>query len=96
MLEEEAEFFATNINNNTSKTPNGIDSPKTNEGADRGVTVVNASAKWSPDLVKDSLRNITFHVPEGKLCAIIGPVGSGKVRINSCMIPNISPVCVDS
>jgi ABC-type multidrug transport system fused ATPase/permease subunit len=81
MLEEEAESTATNVNNNTSNTSNEMGNPKRNGIADSGVTIVNASAKWSPDLARDSLSNITFHVPEGKLCAVIGPVGSGKVKI---------------
>jgi ABC-type protease/lipase transport system fused ATPase/permease subunit len=81
MLEEEAECIATNVNNNTTNPSNVTDHPISNGPADKGVAVLNASAKWSPELVKDSLRNINFRVPEGKLCAVIGPVGSGKVRI---------------
>jgi ABC-type bacteriocin/lantibiotic exporter with double-glycine peptidase domain len=78
LLEEEAECLASNVNSNTS---NEMDGAKNNKTAEKGVTVANANAKWSPHLVKDSLSNITFHVPDGKLCAVIGPVGSGKVRI---------------
>jgi ABC-type multidrug transport system fused ATPase/permease subunit len=81
MLEEEAECIATNVNNNMTNPSNVTDHPLSNGPADKGVAVLNASAKWSPDLVKDSLSNINFRVPEGKLCAVIGPVGSGKVRI---------------
>jgi len=77
----EDEHTADNINNNKSATTNVEKSPKNNVTADTSVNVVNASARWSPDLEKDNLSNITFRVPEGKLCAVIGPVGSGKVRI---------------
>jgi ABC-type multidrug transport system fused ATPase/permease subunit len=81
LLEDEAQCTAPNINNNTPKIMNTLGHTKANGTADAGVTIVNSSAKWSPDLVRDSLSNITFRVPEGKLCAVIGPVGSGKVRI---------------
>jgi ABC-type multidrug transport system fused ATPase/permease subunit len=81
MLEDEAQCTAANINNNTPKTISGLGSMKANGTADAGVTIVNASAKWNPDLMRDSLSNITVRVPEGRLCAVIGPVGSGKVRI---------------
>ena len=80
MLEDETSSSADNINNNKSTITNGQNHPK-NVTSDTSVNVVNVSAKWSPDLKKDSLSNITFRVPEGKLCAVIGPVGSGKVRI---------------
>lgn len=78
MLEDETSNTADNINNNKSTTANGPNHPKNNAASDTSVNVVNASARWSPDLDKDHLSNITFRVPEGKLCAIIGPVGSGK------------------
>jgi ABC-type protease/lipase transport system fused ATPase/permease subunit len=81
MLEDEAECTAASINNNTTNLMNSLGNPKANGTADTGVAIVNASAKWSPDLVRDTLSNISFRVPEGKLCAVIGPVGSGKVRI---------------
>ena len=81
MLEDETCNTADNINNNKSTTTIGQSHPKNNVASDTSVNVVNASARWSPDLDKDHLSNITFRVPEGKLCAIIGPVGSGKVRI---------------
>jgi len=81
MMEDETSSTADNINNNKSTTTNGQNHPKNNVTADTSVNVVNASARWSPDLEKDHLSNITFRVPEGKLCAVIGPVGSGKVSI---------------
>jgi excinuclease UvrABC ATPase subunit len=82
MLEDEAQRTASNINNNTPKIISGVGNMKANGTADAGVTIVNASAKWSPELMRDNLSNITVRVPEGKLCAVIGPVGSGKVRMS--------------
>jgi len=31
---------------------------------------------------EDTLKDITFEVTKGQLCAVIGPVGSGKVNIS--------------
>ncbi|XP_021915794.1 multidrug resistance-associated protein 4-like isoform X2 [Zootermopsis nevadensis] len=85
LLEEEAECTTTN-NNNKSETSNEINNAKPNGISDSGVAVVNASAKWRADLVRDSLSNITFRVPEGKLCAVIGPVGSGKSSLLQALV----------
>ncbi|XP_063235987.1 ATP-binding cassette sub-family C member 4-like [Bacillus rossius redtenbacheri] len=43
-----------------------------------GVTITNAQAKWEVTKDSDTLHNIFLNVKPGKLCAIIGPVGSGK------------------
>lgn len=45
---------------------------------DVGVLIQNISAKWTDD-GPITLNNINIAVPKGKLCAIIGSVGSGKV-----------------
>ena len=81
MSEDETTTTAHNSKDSKPTTTNVQNHPKNYVITDTSVNVVNACAKWSPDLEKDSLSNITFRVPEGKLCAIIGPVGSGKVRI---------------
>ena len=36
-------------------------------------------AKWNDKEVANTLENISFQVKKGELCAVIGPVGSGKV-----------------
>lgn len=46
-----------------------------------GVYIRNGSAKWTPDSIADTLANISLCVKPGKLCAVIGPVGSGKVSV---------------
>lgn len=48
-----------------------------------GVYIRNGSAKWTPDSIADTLIKISLCVRPGKLCAVIGPVGSGKVSVNS-------------
>ncbi|PSN33294.1 hypothetical protein C0J52_21150, partial [Blattella germanica] len=86
LLEEEAECSPsyTNIldnginNNKGDKASNGLLQSKLNGITQKGVSIVNGCAKWGTNVDYDSLRNITFRVPEGKLCAVIGPVGSGK------------------
>ena len=47
-----------------------------------GVYIRNGSAKWTPNTIADTLTNINLCVKPGKLCAVIGPVGSGKVSVN--------------
>ena len=44
-----------------------------------GINMLNASAKWTPNSITDTLFNIKLQVKPGKLCAVIGPVGAGKV-----------------
>ncbi|XP_061382806.1 ATP-binding cassette subfamily C member 4 isoform X2 [Danaus plexippus] len=47
---------------------------------DVGILIQNVSASWTED-GPITLRNINITVPKGKLCAIIGSVGSGKSSI---------------
>jgi ABC-type multidrug transport system fused ATPase/permease subunit len=46
-----------------------------------GVTIKNGSAKWTSNSIVDTLTHINLWVKPGKLCAVIGPVGSGKVSM---------------
>jgi len=39
----------------------------------------NASAKWTDGQIDNTLENINLTVTPGRLVAIIGPVGAGKV-----------------
>jgi ATP-binding cassette subfamily C (CFTR/MRP) protein 4 len=48
-----------------------------------GVYIRNGSAKWIPNSITDTLTHIRICVKPGKLCAVIGPVGSGKVSVKS-------------
>ncbi|XP_049854957.1 ATP-binding cassette sub-family C member 4-like [Schistocerca gregaria] len=43
-----------------------------------GIMLQNASARWGPSNISETLSNINLLVTPGKLCAIVGPVGSGK------------------
>ncbi|XP_066999504.1 ATP-binding cassette sub-family C member 4 [Anabrus simplex] len=44
----------------------------------QGITISHVYAKWSPISKHDTLQDISLAVRPGQLCAIIGPVGSGK------------------
>jgi len=44
-----------------------------------GVIVSNVTAKWTDTQVENALENISLTVRPGRLVAIIGPVGAGKV-----------------
>lgn len=48
--------------------------------AGEGVTVSNATARWGAQVSDNTLHHVSLRVVPGKLTAIIGPVGSGKVR----------------
>lgn len=48
------------------------------------IEIINASANWNNNSTIDdqlALNNILVNVKAGQLCAIIGPVGSGKVNL---------------
>lgn len=47
-----------------------------------GIYIRNGSAKWTPGSITDTIIKISLCVKPGKLCAVIGPVGSGKVSVN--------------
>lgn len=48
---------------------------------DVGIMIQNITASWTED-GPVTLKNINISIPKGKLCAIIGSVGSGKVYIS--------------
>lgn len=56
-------------------------------GAGEGVTVSNATACWGVQVSDDTLNHINLRVVPGMLTAIIGPVGSGKVRLHTHILP---------
>lgn len=45
------------------------------------IEVNNVTASWTSDHC--SIKELSFQVPKGKLCAIIGSVGAGKVTSNN-------------
>lgn len=47
----------------------------------KGIIAKNATAKWLPHLIDNTLSNINLKVTPGRLVAVIGPVGSGKTSL---------------
>lgn len=45
-----------------------------------GIVISNASAKWTDVQACNTLENINLNIIPGRLVAIIGPVGAGKVH----------------
>lgn len=46
---------------------------------DLGIVVSDVTAKWTDAQTENSLENINLTVRPGRLVAVIGPVGAGKV-----------------
>lgn len=44
-----------------------------------GIVISNATAKWTSAQMENTLENINLTVKPGRLVAVIGPVGAGKV-----------------
>lgn len=60
--------------------------------SDVGIVISNVTAKWSDVQSGNSLENINLTVSSGRLAAIIGPVGAGKVYLPSVKNENIMTV----
>jgi len=66
--------------NNDNAMPNNNNSRNdTVQLSNFGIVVSNATAKWSNTQTDNTLDNINLYVRPGRLVAIIGPVGAGKV-----------------
>lgn len=46
---------------------------------DGSVSLEDVSASWTNET--QTIKNVSFHIPSGALCAIVGQVGSGKTAI---------------
>lgn len=47
------------------------------------VAIHEGSAKWAPGLLENTLNNVSLHIRPGQLVAVIGPVGCGKVSLQT-------------
>lgn len=93
MLEEKEKYSTDNLNvtrvNGKSVYDNAFcaDSNKNNEeyftgkSSHPGVVLSNATAKWTECQADNTLENINLTATPGRLIAIIGPVGAGKVLL---------------
>jgi ABC-type transport system involved in cytochrome bd biosynthesis fused ATPase/permease subunit len=72
---EMAKIGAVEVNAYAEENSTGIgDTPDKN-----GIRVTNVTAKWTDDLPENTLTDVSLEVRPGRLVAVIGPVGSGKV-----------------
>ncbi|XP_063223831.1 ATP-binding cassette sub-family C member 4-like [Bacillus rossius redtenbacheri] len=55
-----------------------------------GLKLTKASAKWIPDSIAYTLHDLNVNLPPGKLCAVIGPVGSGKSSLFQLILGELS------
>lgn len=46
--------------------------------AENVISITNGTFRWDKEIPKPTLQNINVTVPEGKLVAVVGPVGCGK------------------
>lgn len=66
--------------NNGKSMENGTDiTHSIKHFKDFDIEISHVSAKWTDDQTTNSLENINLTVKPGRLVAIVGPVGSGKV-----------------
>jgi len=64
------------VTNNINSNQNDTD-----QLSNFGILISNATAKWSDTQTDNTLDNINLSVKPGRLAAIIGPVGAGKVHL---------------
>lgn len=50
--------------------------------SENSVEINDVSATWDEESNRKTLQNINLKIRPGQLCAIIGPVGAGKVILN--------------
>lgn len=78
---------STNINGVSNKEKNDNNTVQKNVNNQNGneflsnfdIVISNATAKWIASQTDNSLEKINLTVERGRLVAIIGPVGAGKV-----------------
>lgn len=49
---------------------------------ENAIDIKNVTASWEEHAAKKTLNEINLSIKPGQLCAVIGPVGSGKVSGN--------------
>ncbi|KAJ8931068.1 hypothetical protein NQ314_016097, partial [Rhamnusium bicolor] len=69
LLEENEEKPIANNNNTNEIESTGM------------IKLVKANATWRPNPIADTLMDINIHIDPGKLCCVVGNVGSGKTSL---------------
>lgn len=63
---------------------------KKNEGENE-ISIKQVTASWSENSIANTLHDITLSVKKGGLCALIGPVGSGKSSLLQLVLGELEP-----
>ncbi|XP_060519010.1 probable multidrug resistance-associated protein lethal(2)03659 isoform X2 [Cylas formicarius] len=58
-----------------------------------GISLKNATARWSESSLDNTLTNITLQVTPGRLLAVIGPVGAGKSSLLHAILQELPLTC---
>ncbi|XP_068628827.1 ATP-binding cassette sub-family C member 4-like [Battus philenor] len=74
------------INNNTSTISAAEHDSQISASNEHAVVLNGISASWSDSNEKMTLKNISMRLRKGKLCAIIGSVGSGKSSLMQVLL----------
>jgi len=70
------------VNDNITKNYKHFENSTTVDD-DFSIVVENATAKWTDNQKSNSLEKINLTIRPGRLLAVIGSVGSGKVKIQN-------------
>ncbi|XP_075590754.1 ATP-binding cassette sub-family C member 4 isoform X2 [Dermatophagoides farinae] len=70
--------IANNENDDDKKSNENLANNLLMEKNEPKLMINNIVAKWSPELMQPTLRNISARLKPGDLLAVIGPVGAGK------------------
>lgn len=72
------------IHNNTDED-NGDEKEHSYNGS-KAIDFKNVTFKYDPHSEKETIRNTSFYIPEGKVTAIVGASGSGKTTLIKLML----------
>lgn len=68
------------------KNEESDDNQLTQFGSDKSITIRNVDFKYDPHSVRDTLKDVSFDIPSGKVTAIVGASGSGKTTLIKLML----------